>query len=130
MKGKWYTSNPIGKKARRPSSGFPVVTVVYYGPDRSRATKAVAAFLATETADVSDIQRFFSETLDARISPEVTAGVMKFINDHKPRSVIATPKLLGCPHEEGIDYPDGSKCPRCPYWADKDRWEEVMEDVR
>ncbi|SJM33792.1 hypothetical protein [Mesorhizobium delmotii] len=24
--------------------------------------------------------------------------------------------------EEGIDYPEGSTCPDCPYWARRDRW--------
>jgi len=28
---------------------------------------------------------------------------------------------FGLPHEEGIDYPDGSSCPKCPYWAGRDR---------
>jgi Extended Signal Peptide of Type V secretion system len=28
----------------------------------------------------------------------------------------------GRPHEEGIDYPEGSTCPRCPFWAHRDRW--------
>ncbi len=130
MKSKWYTSNPIGKKARRPNRGFPAVTVAYYGPDGSSATKAVASFVAVEGVEVSVVERFFSESLDARISPQVTAGVLKFINDHKPRSVVATPKLLGCPHEEGIDYPEGSTCPRCPYWADKNRWEGIVDDYR
>jgi hypothetical protein len=29
--------------------------------------------------------------------------------------------MLGCPHEEGIDYPEGEACPECPYWAGRDR---------
>jgi len=24
--------------------------------------------------------------------------------------------------EEGIDYPEGGICPKCPYWAYRDRW--------
>ena len=34
---------------------------------------------------------------------------------------------LGCPHEEGVDYPEGQICPQCPFWAHRDRWTgEVM----
>jgi hypothetical protein len=33
-----------------------------------------------------------------------------------------TDRIIGCPHEEGIDYPDGQKCPQCPYWASRDRF--------
>jgi hypothetical protein len=29
---------------------------------------------------------------------------------------------IGCPHEEGKDYPLGENCPQCPYWANRDRW--------
>ena len=32
-----------------------------------------------------------------------------------------TDRLIGCPHEEGIDYPMGRTCPRCPFWANIDR---------
>lgn len=30
--------------------------------------------------------------------------------------------IIGCPHEEGIDYPDGQVCPQCPFCAHRDRW--------
>jgi len=38
------------------------------------------------------------------------------------RSVLITNRIIGCPHEEGIDYPEGDVCPKCPYWAHRDRW--------
>jgi hypothetical protein len=31
-------------------------------------------------------------------------------------------RIIGCPHEEGIDYPEGSMCPKCPFWSSRDRW--------
>jgi hypothetical protein len=31
-------------------------------------------------------------------------------------------RIIGCPHEEGIDYPEGKSCPQCPYWAGRDRF--------
>ena len=31
-------------------------------------------------------------------------------------------RIIGCPHEEGIDYPMGRTCPRCPFWAGIDRF--------
>jgi hypothetical protein len=30
-------------------------------------------------------------------------------------------EMLGCPHEEGIDYPEGEACPACPFWAGRER---------
>jgi hypothetical protein len=37
------------------------------------------------------------------------------------RSVAMVGRIIGCPHEEGIDY-QGPTCPLCPYWAGRDRW--------
>ncbi len=37
------------------------------------------------------------------------------------KSVVITGEINGCPHEEGIDY-EGEVCPRCPFWAGRDRW--------
>jgi Protein of unknown function (DUF1186) len=33
-----------------------------------------------------------------------------------------TDRIIGCPHEEGIDYPLGRACPQCPFWAGIDRF--------
>jgi hypothetical protein len=27
--------------------------------------------------------------------------------------------VIGCPHEEGIDFPEGQECPYCPFWRGK-----------
>jgi hypothetical protein len=41
---------------------------------------------------------------------------------HGAKPVVMSDGIIGCPHEEGIDYPDGQVCPQCPYWAHRDRW--------
>jgi hypothetical protein len=30
--------------------------------------------------------------------------------------------IIGCPHEEGTDYPEGEACPQCPFWQGRDRF--------
>jgi hypothetical protein len=30
-------------------------------------------------------------------------------------------RIIGCPHEEGIDY-EGEYCPRRAFWIGRDRW--------
>ena len=45
-----------------------------------------------------------------------------FIEQHDVKSVVLSDRIIGCPHEEGIDYPQGEACPRCPFWAIRDRW--------
>lgn len=41
---------------------------------------------------------------------------------HGVKSIVMADRIIGCPHEEGIDYPDGQVCPQCPFWAHRDRW--------
>ena len=36
--------------------------------------------------------------------------------------VVMSDRIIGCPQEEGVDYPLGHACPRCPFWAHRDRW--------
>jgi hypothetical protein len=50
------------------------------------------------------------------------AEVAGFIVSHGVKSVVMTDGIIGCPHEEGIDYPEGTSCPKCPYWAGRDRF--------
>jgi hypothetical protein len=38
------------------------------------------------------------------------------------KSVVMPDRIIGCPHEEGIDYPEGESCPQCPFWEGRDRW--------
>ena len=45
-----------------------------------------------------------------------------FLKAHGVRSIGMFDRIIGCPHEEGIDYPDGQACPACPFWAGRDRW--------
>jgi hypothetical protein len=48
--------------------------------------------------------------------------VLSFLEAEGVRSVVMADGLLGCPHEEGIDYPTGKSCPQCPYWAGRNRF--------
>jgi hypothetical protein len=47
---------------------------------------------------------------------------LEFIKSHGAKSVVMTDRIIGRPHEEGKDYPEGDKCPCCPFWENRDRW--------
>ena len=113
----------LEKQARRGFHGYPVATIAYYGPDDRRASKVVAGILLSEK-DKEDalLERWFSETGDVRQDLLINQQIVEFIEQHKPKSVAITDRIIGCPHEEGIDYPRGEKCPQCPFWANRDRW--------
>jgi len=111
----------LRKKAGSGFKGYPVATIAYYGPDDARATKAAVGIV--DSGDkVRLVETWFSETSDVRSDGTVNAGILEYIKAHKARSVAMTGGIIGCPHEEGIDYPEGAACPRCPFWADRDRW--------
>lgn len=121
MKGSGRFS-ALKAKSKRGFRGYPVATVAYYGPDNTRATKVAAGIVSGEGGDVESLERWHASALDARFDPAICTSVLEFITRHNPKSVVMSPGIIGCPHEEGIDYPEGQICPACPYWADKDRW--------
>src|SRR5262249_59706522 len=101
--------------------GYPVATVALYGPDDTRATKLAVGIVPAEDADVSDLRRWFSKGADIRNDTGVAEEVLAFIDAAGARSIVMTDRIIGCPHEEGIDY-EGPTCPVCPFWAGRDRW--------
>jgi hypothetical protein len=112
----------LEKKSRRGFRGFPVATIACYGPTADLATKIVVAIVREEHAEPDPMERWFTEDVDVRIDPEVGAKVIAFLKEHGVKSVVAPDRIIGCPHEEGIDYPAGKSCPQCPYWAGRDRF--------
>jgi hypothetical protein len=81
----------------------------------------VAVFrTAREEPDV--LERFFSQGTDVRFDEGVGEKVLSVIESHGVQSVVMTDSIIGCPHKEGIDYPEGAPCPQCPFWAGRDRF--------
>ena len=112
----------LRKKAKRGFQGYPVATVAFYGPDDLRASKVAVGIVEQEDAEPSVLERWYSEAGDVRADAEIELQVLEFIRTNQVRSVIVTDGIIGCPHEEVVDYPEGTSCPKCPYWAGRDRW--------
>jgi hypothetical protein len=60
-------------------------------------------------------------TDDIRSDPDIAREMLEFIEEHQVKSVAITDGLIGCPHQEGIDY-DGEWCPVCEFWHGRDRF--------
>ena len=61
--------------------------------------------MPAEDAEATDLQRWFSkEQTDIRDDIRATEEVLAFITDTGAKSVVMTDRIIGCPHEEGIDY--------------------------
>lgn len=56
----------------------------------------------------------------------ISEQIRAFLELHNPVRVVVTQSIIGCRHEEGIDYPEGQPCPRCPFWEGRDRWTGLM----
>ena len=111
------------KKAKKGFRGYPAATVALYGPTDKLATKIAVGIFSGPDREPDVLERWFSRTgdVDIRRDQAISEQVAAFIRSHKVLSVAATDGVLGCPHEEGIDYPEGSSCPQCPFWAAQDR---------
>lgn len=113
----------LHNRTRQPKGDYPVGTLAWYGPDDRQASKAVAAVLidADETSP-SALERWSGTGRDLRQDIEVLGRIVEFFQRHQVKRVATTDRILGCPHEEGIDYPLDEACPICSFWADRDRF--------
>lgn len=112
----------IKKASKKGFRGYPVATIAYYGPDDMHASKVAVGIVMHDGGDAEILERWFSDTTDVRADTEINSEIARFIEDHAARSVVSSGRIIGCPHEEGVDYPEGEKCPKCPFWANRDRW--------
>lgn len=119
--------NPLSKKAKKGLRGYPIATVAYYGPDSQFATKVAVGVIMSENEEANMIERWYSKSLDVRLDKDIQEAILSFIKVHNVASVVVTDGIIGCPHEEGKDYPEGEVCPECPYWGNRDRFlDEVI----
>ena len=103
--------------------GYPIVTVAFYGPDDQTATKVVVSLLRESANHIDAMERWSSpDGRDLRAFDVTYQHIDEMITNWGARSVVAPDKILGCPHEEGMDYPEGHDCPQCPFWQNRDRW--------
>src|SRR5262249_11530840 len=118
----------LEKRSRRGFRGYPVATVAFYGPDDRRATKIAVGIVAFEDAEADPLRRWFSEQTDPRDDLEIVRQIADFIETNGAQSAVLLDRIIGCPHEEGIDYPEGAACPQCPFWTNRDRWSQTHEN--
>jgi hypothetical protein len=117
-------SDRLAKLAGRGNLGYPVATIAFYGPDDTRASKLVISIVPTDDPDDGLIEqrRWFSDTADLRDDGKLAREALDLIAKHGAKSLAMPPTIIGCPHEEGTDYPEGAACPQCPFWKGRDRF--------
>lgn len=111
------------KLRRIGNRGFPIVTIAYYGPTDQVASKVVVALLPAEGEDIGEMERWIAKGgEDLRTDPASMDRIISLVDSWRPKSIAMTDHIIGCPHEEGVDYPVGEHCPVCLFWKDRDRW--------
>jgi hypothetical protein len=105
MTKNWKPSSPwLRRKVKQGFRGYPIATVAFYGPTADLATKVVVAIVRNERRDPDTLERWFSQDTDVRANETVGEKVLAFLKEHAAKSVIVTDGIIGCPHEEGIDF--------------------------
>ncbi len=122
MKIKHRNKSQLAKRAKRGFQGYPVATIAFYGPTAERASKVAVGIVLREGAEPDIMERWHSEEHDLRHDDEIGFVINAFLSEHGVLTVTMVDRIIGCPHEEGIDYPEGKPCPECPYWSGRDRW--------
>ena len=114
-------------KKRRSEEQFPIGTVAFYGPDDKRATKVAVGIVTRPDSDPVVMKRWVSATTDIRENLKVADEIEAFLKEHGVKRIATAPVVIGCPHEEGLDYPEGEKCPFCPFWRNRNRFTHEIE---
>jgi len=108
------------KKAEKPE--YPAATMAFYGPTDQLATKVVVAIVKQQGGNLSTMHRWITAAGDVRKDPVIGEEIAQFLKKHRVKTVAQTGRIIGCPHEEGVDYPQGSECPLCAFWYGRDRF--------
>ena len=102
---------------------YPLATLAHYGPDHQTATKLVVSiFKKPGKREPAAMHKWTIASGDIRQDPVVAEAAASFIKSHYVMESISHGGILGCPHEEGVDYSLGGTCPQCPFWDNIDRF--------
>lgn len=101
----------VGKRVLKEG---PVITVAFYGPDDRQATKVVLSIVKNSGSDSDPMIRLFAT--DVLEDLKVLEDSRAFLAAHKAPAITMTAGTVGCPHEEGVDFPLRGDCPKCPFW--------------
>ena len=112
----WNTAIEEYVAKHRTPAQYPFGTVALYGPDDKRTTKIAAGVILRDGAEPIMMRWVAS---DVTTNPKVQREMKEFFQQHGVKSVAMTEGNMGCPHEEGEDFPNGEDCPFCPFWKGK-----------
>jgi hypothetical protein len=115
MTKSWKPSSQwLGRKVKQGFRGYPIATIAFYGPTVETATKIAVGIFKGENLEADPLERWFSQDSDIRSDTVIGEQIAAFIKAQEVRSVVVTDGIIGCPHEEGVDYPEGNRAHNVP----------------
>ncbi len=112
---------------------YPTAIVIPYGPNDKTVTKLVASVMDSSDRILATERWVASDILN---DEQIARQMYEFMRTYGTKTVVSATAVLGCPHEEGEDFPEGEDCPFCPFWKGKQgsgttdsRW-DALKSVR
>jgi hypothetical protein len=87
----------------------------------AKQRKSLAIIFDEDDETRREMNRWFSAKGDIRRDAAIFEAMFGLTQSRGVRSVSMPEEILGCPHEEGVDYAEGESCPQCPFWAGRER---------
>jgi hypothetical protein len=107
----------LERKAQKGFQGYPLGIIAFYGYNEKSATKAVIGIVKEAGGSPEHVRKWVSAEGDLRMDVHCLKELFRYIEAHRVQSVALTPGIYYCPHEPGIDFPEGGSCPQCPFWS-------------
>ncbi len=106
-------------KVKGVGTGFRTGTIAYYGPDDKTVTKVIVGITVGAGKNFIDTKKWSSEEKDIKNDKQILEEISAYLNLSKVDSVARLKRVIGCPHEAGVDCPEGMTCPACPFWVNE-----------
>ena len=95
------------------NKSYPLATITYRGPSPDLASKIIVGIISAKDKAPA-IREWTGEGIAEDV--EAARDIARFIQEKDVSRVLTSEWVLSCPHEEGVDYPEGELCPFCPDW--------------
>lgn len=116
-----FCKTALRNRAKKGFLGYPVAPIAFYDPNDQRASKVALGIIFDEDEETRRENRWFSAKGDVRRDAAIFEAMFRLTQSRGVRSVAMPEEILGCPHEEGVDYAEGESCPDCLFWAGRER---------
>ena len=107
----------LERRAQKGFNGYPLAIIAFYGPNDKTATKAVIGIIKESDGVTADFKKWTFDNGDLRKDVPTIKDLFRYIESHNVLSVALAPGIYYCPHEPGVDFPEGGSCSKCTFWS-------------